>query len=111
MLIQLPIGAAIYQTIGSITKRAVRFLWVADLSRPDAIVASIAAGLAGAAVMAGPSTPSSRVTAGIAAAGTFFLAWRLSAGVGLYWIGSNVVGVVQSLLVRRVAVKESTARA
>jgi membrane protein insertase Oxa1/YidC/SpoIIIJ len=79
----------------------VRFLWVHDLSRPDALVASVAAGLAGAAVMAGPATPTSRLTAGLAAASTFLIAWRLSAGVGLYWVASNVVVVVQSAIVRR----------
>ena len=100
-LIQMPIGAGIYQTVATIAKGAARFLWVKDLSRPDALVASVAAGLAGAAVAAGPSSGSSRASAALAAAVTFFFAWRLSAGVGLYWVASNVVGVVQSLLVRR----------
>lgn len=101
-LVQLPIGAGVYQTILASAQRAARFLWVGDLSRPDALVASIAAGLAGAAVVAGPQSTSSRLGAAVAAAVTFLLAWRLSAGVGLYWVASNVVGVVQSVLVRRV---------
>src|SRR5437763_7210954 len=33
-VVQMPIGAGVYQTIASIGKRAVRFLWVHDLSRP-----------------------------------------------------------------------------
>lgn len=102
-LVQMPLGAGLYQTIGGIAKRAVRFLWVHDLSRPDALVASVAAGLAGAAVAAGPSSTGSRASAAVAAGVTFVVAWRLSAGVGLYWVASNVVGVVQSLLVRRAA--------
>jgi YidC/Oxa1 family membrane protein insertase len=101
LLVQMPIGAGVYQSIASIVKRAARFLWVQDLSRPDALVASVAAGLAGAAVMAGPTSPTSRLTAGLAAASTFLIAWRLSAGVGLYWVASNVVTVVQSALVSR----------
>lgn len=99
--VQMPIGAGLYSTIGSIARRAGQFLWIHDLSRPDALVASVAAGLAGAAVAAGPSATGSRVSAVLAAGVTFVLAWRLSAGVGLYWVASNVVGVVQSLLVRR----------
>ena len=102
-IVQMPIGAGIYQTIGAIAKRAAQFLWVHDLSRPDALVASVAAGLAGAAVAAGPSSTGSRASAALAAGVTFLVAWRLSAGVGLYWVASNVVGVVQSLLVRRAA--------
>jgi YidC/Oxa1 family membrane protein insertase len=108
-LVQMPIGAGVYQTIGSIARRAVRFLWIHDLSRPDAFVASVAAGLAGVAVVAGPSSGSSRATAGLAAVVTFLLAWRLSAGVGLYWVASNVIGVVQSLLVRRAVARKSAA--
>ena len=103
VLVQMPIGAGLYQTIGSIATRAARFLWVHDLSRPDALVASVAAGLAGAAVAAGPSSSGSRLSAALAAGVTFLVAWRLSAGVGLYWVASNVVSVAQSLLVRRAA--------
>ena len=43
-MVQMPVGAGLYQTIGSIATRAARFLWVHDLSRPDALVASLAAG-------------------------------------------------------------------
>lgn len=99
--IQMPIGAGIYQTIAASAQRAVRFLWITDLSKPDVLVASVAAGLAGAAVTIAPSTGSSRTAAILASAVTFLVAWRLSAGVGLYWVASNVVGVVQSLLLRR----------
>src|SRR5689334_3186360 len=100
-MVQIPIGAGVYEVIWESTLRAARFHWYGYLSRPDALVASVAAGLAGAAVVAGPSSGSSKVAAALAAATTFLIAWRLSAGVGLYWMASNVVGVVQSLLVRR----------
>ncbi|HKW47719.1 MAG TPA: YidC/Oxa1 family membrane protein insertase [Gemmatimonadaceae bacterium] len=100
-VVQMPIGSGIYQTIAGSARRAAHFLWIRDLSRPDALVASVAAGLAGAAVVAGPSSTSSRVGGALAAGVTFLVAWRLSAGLGLYWVASNVVGVVQSLLVRR----------
>jgi len=100
-LVQMPIGVGIYQMIASSVRRAAHFLWIGDLSRPDALVASVAAGLAGAVVAAGPSSTSSRTAATLAAGVTFLVAWRLSAGVGLYWIASNVVGVIQSLLLRR----------
>ena len=99
--IQMPIGAGVYQTIAASTHRAARFLWITDLSKPDVLVASIAAGLAGAGIAMAPSAGSSRTAAALASVVTFFVAWRLSAGVGLYWVASNVVGVVQSLLMRR----------
>jgi len=99
--IQMPIGAGVYQTIATSAYRAARFLWISDLNKPDILVASIAAGLTGAAVTMAPSSTSSRGAAILAAGVTFLVAWRLSAGVGLYWVASNVVGVVQSLLMRR----------
>lgn len=104
-IVQTPIGAGVYQAIGASASKIARFLWIKDLSRPDALVASVAAGLAGAAVVAGPSSGSSRTAAALAAGVTFLLAWRLSAGVGLYWVASNVVGVVQSLLLRRIVAR------
>ncbi|HKW10560.1 MAG TPA: membrane protein insertase YidC [Gemmatimonadaceae bacterium] len=108
-IVQTPIGAGVYQAIGASASKVAPFLWIKDLSRPDALVASVAAGLAGAAVVAGPSPGSSRTAAALAAGVTFFFAWRLSAGVGLYWVASNVVSVVQSLLLRRIVAKaEST---
>jgi len=99
-LVQMPLGVGVYQTVASIAKRTARFLWIHDMSRPDALVASVAAGLAGAAVMAAPSAGSSRASAALTAGITFLLAWRLSAGVGLYWVASNVITVAQSLLLR-----------
>src|SRR5689334_22937741 len=101
IMLSLLVRLALLPLTFRLALRAARFLWIGDLSRPDALVASVAAGLAGAAVVAGPSSGSSKVAAALAAATTFLIAWRLSAGVGLYWVASNVVGVVQSLLVRR----------
>jgi uncharacterized membrane protein len=45
----------------------------------------------------------SGTVAALAAGVTFLVAWRLSAAAGLYWVASNVIGVVQSLLLRRTA--------
>jgi membrane protein insertase Oxa1/YidC/SpoIIIJ len=100
-LVQMPVVAGVYQAVESVATRATKFFWIARLDRPDALVASIAAGLAGATVIAAPSAQSSRTAAALVAAVTFVLSWRLSAGVGLYWVVSNIVGVVQSLLLRR----------
>jgi len=97
MLIQAPIGAAVYQAF---TAGVGRFLWIGDLARPDALVALGAAVLAGVGVAAGPPSPN-RAAIWTSGAITFFLAWRLSASVGLYWVASNGVGVAQSIILRR----------
>jgi YidC/Oxa1 family membrane protein insertase len=110
-LVQLPVGVGLYQAIASGVRRAAGFLWIGDLARPDAIVAGLAAAAAGAAIVAAPDgSPQTRTAAIVSTALTFFLAWRLSARVGLYWLTSNVVGVGQSLLLRRVAANGAATR-
>jgi len=99
-LVQLPVGAALYQAFARGLGPKLGFLWVGDLARPDAILAGVAASLAGLA--AGLSTTSShRSAVAISATITLIIAWRLSASVALYWIASSGVGAVQALVVRR----------
>ncbi|HEY4130316.1 MAG TPA: membrane protein insertase YidC [Gemmatimonadaceae bacterium] len=99
MLVQAPIGSAIYSALGAGLKSRTAFLWVADISRPDAAVAIGAAVLAGLA--AGAAPPSfNKVGVAVGTLFTLFFAWRLAASVGLYWLASNVVGVAQSVLLR-----------
>lgn len=101
LLVQAPIGAALYQAISGLG-RAGRFLWIGDLARPDAIVVGIAAVLAGLAASSGTAN-ATRANVAVSALLTLLLAWRLSAGVGLYWVASNSVAVVQSVVLRREA--------
>jgi YidC/Oxa1 family membrane protein insertase len=99
-LVQLPVGAALYQAFARGLGPKLGFLWVGDLARPDAILAGVAASLAGLA--AGLSTTSShRSAVAISATITLIIAWRLSASVALYWIASSGVGAMQALVVRR----------
>ncbi len=99
-LIQLPIGAAMYQAFASGLGPKLSFLWIGDLGRPDVMLAAIAASLAGLA--AGLSTNSnSRSAVAVSVTVTLILAWRLSSSVALYWIASNGVGAVQALALRR----------
>lgn len=101
-LVQLPVGAGLYQAIAGGVRRAASFLWIGDLARPDAIIAGLAAAAAGAAIVTAPDgSAQTRTAAIVSTVLTFFFAWRLSAGVGLYWLTSNVVGVGQSLVLRR----------
>jgi YidC/Oxa1 family membrane protein insertase len=102
LLVQAPLGAALYTAISSGLGRGVRFLWIAELARPDALLAWLAATLGGAATLIATGNGSSqRLGAFVSAAITLFVVVRLSAGLSLYWVASNVVGVVQALLVRR----------
>jgi YidC/Oxa1 family membrane protein insertase len=99
-LIQLPIGAALYQAFANGLGPRLSFLWIGDLGRPDAVLAALAASLAG--IAAGLSTTSSsRSAIALSVTITLIIAWRLSASVALYWIASSGVGAVQALVLRR----------
>lgn len=104
LLVQGLVGAGLYQAITQGVVRGGRFLWIADLARPDALVALIAAALgmvAGLVSSAAPGAESARTVAIVSGLTTFIIAWRLASGLGLYWAASALIGVVQSLLVRR----------
>jgi YidC/Oxa1 family membrane protein insertase len=99
-LIQLPIGAALYQAFAKGLGPRLGFLWVGDLARPDAMLAVVAASLAGLTVGLG-TTSNTRSAMAVSAILTLVIAWRLSASVALYWIASSGVGAAQTLLLRR----------
>ena len=104
---QLPVTAGLLGALAGGVGRAARFLWIADLARPDALLAIATAAAAALSVSLAPSGPgSSRAAAVVAGAVTLFFVWRVAAGVGLYWAASGAVGVVQSLAVRRLARRE-----
>ena len=110
MVIQLPLGAALFQAIERGVGVGKRYLWIGDLARPDAWLAVLVAVLASAATLAAPqagATASRQALFGILFSGllTLFVIWRFAAGVGLYWAASNLVGVVQALAVRRAAAR------
>ena len=105
MVVQAPLGFAVYKVVVENVARAGRFLWMADLARPDALITGIAASVASLAVVLAPSNGSAvnnRWNALVMGLITVVIAWRLASGVGLYWVGSNAVGVAQSLIVRRI---------
>ena len=99
-LIQLPIGAALYQAFAKGLGPRLGFLWIGDLARPDATLALVAASLAGVTVGLG-ATSNTRSAMAVSAVLTLVIAWRLSASVALYWIASSGVGAAQTLLLRR----------
>jgi YidC/Oxa1 family membrane protein insertase len=101
ILVQLPVNAGLYQAIVGGMRRAGGFLWIKDLAKPDVLLATAAALLAAAAAaLSGTTDTAAKNAAIVSGVITFLLAWRLSAGLGLYWLASNGVGVVQAALTR-----------
>lgn len=119
--VQFPIGAALYQAIRGGLGARQRFLWIADLSRSDAVLTLLVGILAGITTLtaASSSAPaaggsaaevSMTMMAVVSAIVTVTIVWKLAAGVGVYWAASSVVGIGQNLLVRRIVARTEAAR-
>ncbi len=111
MLVQFPLGIAVYRVVTENATRAGRFLWISDLARPDFFITSLAATAASLAILLAPSNNAGNKTmAAITAVFTVVMVWKLAAGVGLYWVGSSTVGVAQSLIVRGIVARHDASR-
>jgi YidC/Oxa1 family membrane protein insertase len=107
-LVQLPVVGALYGAIRQgLTAVENSFLWIKNLAQPNPLLAILVAGLTllSSRLTADSSQPVKLLTLILPAAMTLFFAWRLSAGLGLYWATSTVIGIGQSLYLRQ---KKST---
>jgi len=103
VLIQLPILTALYSVIRNGIGLGTRFLWIADLARPDVILTLAVGALTLVASATTPSLlPQSKGAMLILPAViTLLVAWQISSGLGLYWAASSAVGVIQNLILRK----------
>ncbi|HEX5208093.1 MAG TPA: membrane protein insertase YidC [Steroidobacteraceae bacterium] len=109
-LIQLPVLLGIYQALRTL-RGAGRFLWVADLSRPDLWLAMIA-GIATMALMAtNPDLPEHVrvILILLPAIFTVVAALKFSAALSLYWTTTNVFSGVQAIALRAVITRRARA--
>jgi YidC/Oxa1 family membrane protein insertase len=101
--VQVPLFLALFSAVRRGLSSSGRFLWVKDLMKSDPIMAVICAALTGLSTFLGSNAPEQQRTASVLlpATLTLFFLWRMSAGVTIYTLGSGLVGLLQSLLIRR----------
>lgn len=102
-ILQAPLFIGMIAAINRIVGTGGGFLWIADLARPDFLLTAIAATLT---LLASILTPNlneqgKALVIWMPVLLTAVFLWKLSAGIGLYWVASNLVSVLQSLIVRR----------
>ena len=104
-LVQIPLFLGLFAAVQRGLSGTGRFLWVKDLMKSDPLLACFCAMLTGLSAFLAPSVPESQRTLSIflPTALTLVFLWNISAGVAIYSLSSSLVGVVQSLLVRRQA--------
>ncbi len=108
-LLQLPIAVALYSAIRNGLGIGKRFFWIRDLTQPDLLLGILVSFLTFLVVLLSPSSQphAKMLTVLVPSLLTFMFVSQMSAGIGLYWATSNLVGVIQSLLLRhRTIVRE-----
>ena len=102
-LIQLPIFASLFSAIKQGIGNGGHFLWIADISQPNLLLALIIGTLTFVSSILSPNIQQQgrNLFIILPAILTLFFVWRLSAGLGLYWAASSLVGVLQAAMLRR----------
>ena len=104
-LVQAPALAGIYGAVRHGLGAGARFLWIADLARPDALLALGVSGLAALAtyvgVRAGPQPQQAAAQASVSGLITLLLFGRASSALLLSWAGSSIGTVGQALILLR----------
>ncbi|HEX4485888.1 MAG TPA: membrane protein insertase YidC [Terriglobales bacterium] len=103
MVVQVLLGAGVYSAIRRGLGSGGHFLWIRNLAQPN-LPLTIATGvMTFLAALLGPHLPQQSRTAAtvLPAILTLIFAWRLAAGVALYWAASTAVTGLQGLLLRR----------
>lgn len=110
-LVQLPVVGALYAAIRQgLSGSQTRFLWIKNLAQPDAFLALLVAGMTYLSTqLTGDSSQQMQAVARVLPALiTLIFAWKLSAGLGLYWATSTAIGIAQSLVLRRMQNQSNT---
>ena len=101
-LVQLPVFGLLYKTVSNASAAGGSFLWIRNLASFDFALAAIVLLLTGIATYYAPSGANPPAALMIAAqiAITAIFIWKLSAGLGLYWVASSGVSVIQNVVLR-----------
>jgi YidC/Oxa1 family membrane protein insertase len=102
-LLQLPIFAGLFSAIKQGIANGGRFLWIADISQPNILLALIIALLTFVSSALSPNLQQQGrfLSLVLPAFLTLFFVWQLSAGLGLYWAASSLVGALQAVMLHR----------
>ena len=100
--VQLPIFGILYSGIRSSLGPGGAFLWIKSLAAPDFLLTLVILTVTGVSTCLMPSASEQMkgTLIVIQVVVTFFIVWKLAAGLGLYWASSSLVGLFQTLWLR-----------
>jgi YidC/Oxa1 family membrane protein insertase len=101
--IQVPIFGILYKAIKRSLTANRAFLWMRNLSAPDIFLTLSVLTLTALTAYLAPSASENARSAIIVVQVllTSLIIWKLAAGLSLYWVASNLVGLSQALWLRR----------
>lgn len=107
-LLQFPVLLGIYQVLRTM-RSAARFLWIANLGRPDFWLAMIAGAATMALMAMNPDLPEHVriLLILVPAIFTVIAALKFSAALSLYWTTTNVFSSIQTVALRAVTRRDS----
>lgn len=112
LAIQLPLLGALFEAVRKGLGDRVRFLWIGDLGRVDAMLVVIVTTLTGIAAALVPIAPGSPVSAklliGITVGGTLLFLWSASSAVALSVGAGAATSLLQNWLIRRDVQREAS---
>ena len=104
-VLQMPVFVACYSAVRDAATQGGRFLWIANIARPDlaltAIVTAITFGTVAYSSSSMPSQQQRQLMLILPVAITVIALFKTSAGVALYWGVSSAFALLQAYLVRR----------
>ena len=127
MLIQIPVFIALFNVLRSAVElRYAPFLWIADLSEPEALFASwfpfgglnllpiamaVTTGLQSAFTPSAGDKNQQKMMMVFMPAMMLFMFYSFPSALSLYWFLSNLFSIVQMWLIRRAAARDQAAKA
>jgi YidC/Oxa1 family membrane protein insertase len=101
--VQWPVFAVLYGAIKRSLASSRAFLWIKSLSAPDVLLTCSILTLTAftAHLMPSASEQARTMMITLQVVITALIVWKLAAGLGLYWLASNLVGLFQVIWLRR----------
>ncbi len=100
--VQLPVFAIMYNGIGKVAASGGPFLWIRSLATPDLLLTGLVLAVTAVASYYMPAMGGNAqiVMVALQLAMTALFIWKLSAALGLYWLGSACVSAIQTMVLR-----------
>lgn len=102
-ILQMPVVLALFFAVRQCAAAGGRFFWIRNIARPSFVLTLVVTGLTYLSFKyaPGPDEAQRSIMTTLATIFTFAVLLATSAGVALYWAASNLIGLLQNLLLRR----------